>query len=81
MQGVFFRESCRQRAAAEGVAGYVGNRRDGRVEAAFEGDKAAVEHMVAWCREGPPAARVDNLEVHPEEPEGLTSFRVASLRS
>ena len=42
-----------------GVAGWVRNRRDGTVEALVQGDADAVERLVAWCRRGPPAARVD----------------------
>ncbi len=53
VQGVFFRDSCRKMAAAAGVTGWVRNRADGRVEAWLEGDRAAVERMVAWCRQGP----------------------------
>jgi acylphosphatase len=62
VQGVWFRESCRQEAAAAGVSGWVANRPDGRVEAEFEGDEAGVARLVEWCRRGPPRARVDSLE-------------------
>lgn len=80
VQGVFFRDTCQQQATSAGVAGYVANRRDGRVEAVFEGEPDAVERMVEWCRRGPRAARVDALEVEVEPPEGLQSFRVTSSR-
>ena len=76
VQGVFFRDSCRREAVAAGVAGWVRNRRDGRVEAVFEGSPGAVERLVAWCRAGPPRAHVDALEVHDEEPVGETGFAV-----
>ncbi len=76
VQGVFFRDACRRMAAAEGVGGWVRNRADGRVEAWFEGDRAAVERMVAWCRAGPPHARVTGVDVAPEAPVGETRFRV-----
>ncbi len=46
VQGVFFRDSTRQRAEAAGVAGWVANRPDGTVEAVFEGDADAVESLV-----------------------------------
>jgi acylphosphatase len=77
VQGVFFRDSCRREAHAAGVAGWVRNRRDGRVEACFEGEPGAVDRMVAWCHHGPPRARVDAVEVTDEEPQGERSFRVA----
>jgi acylphosphatase len=77
VQGVFFRDTCRRQAVAEGVSGWVTNRADGSVEAVFEGDGAAVEDLVAWCRTGPPAARVESVEVSDEDPTGDTGFRVS----
>jgi acylphosphatase len=76
VQGVFFRDTTRRRAAALGVAGSVRNRPDGAVEAVFEGDPEAVEAMIAFCREGPRGARVDRVEVSAEQPEGLSGFEV-----
>jgi acylphosphatase len=76
VQGVFFRDSTRQRAAAAGVAGWVTNRDDGAVEAVFEGDDGAVERMVDWMRSGPSGAAVEGAEVSEEEPEGLSSFEI-----
>jgi acylphosphatase len=76
VQGVFFRASCAEEARARGLAGWVRNRPDGRVEAAFEGADAQVDAIVAWCRTGPPHARVDDVEVVPEAPTGESDFRV-----
>jgi acylphosphatase len=76
VQGVFFRDSCREEAWRYGVGGWVRNRRDGRVEAAFEGDAESVEALEAWCRIGPPRAAVTAVEVEEEEPIGETSFVV-----
>jgi acylphosphatase len=76
VQGVFFRDSCARRARAEGVAGWIRNRADGRVEAWFEGRPQAVENMVTWCREGPPRADVDGVEVIDEHPASLDAFRI-----
>lgn len=74
VQGVFFRAYTVDEAEARGVAGWVRNTPDGRVEAAFEGKRSAVEAMIAWCREGPPAARVSSVEVAWEEPKGERGF-------
>ncbi len=63
VQGVYFRASVRDQARALGLAGWVMNRRDGTVEAFLEGEKPKIEQMVAWCRQGPPSARVDRVEV------------------
>ena len=76
VQGVWFREACRQEAVARGVTGWVRNREDGRVEAAVEGPTAAVDAVVAWCRTGPPRARVDAVATSVEQPVGETGFRV-----
>ncbi|MGH3499980.1 MAG: acylphosphatase [Nocardioidaceae bacterium] len=70
VQGVFFRDSCRRKAEGAGVRGWVGNRPDGAVEAVFEGEDAAVSALCEWCREGPPQAQVDRVDVSEEEPGG-----------
>ncbi len=66
VQGVFFRAYTRDAAIEAGVRGWVRNLPDGRVEALFEGDTAAVDRMVAWCHEGSPHSRVEAVEVHEE---------------
>jgi acylphosphatase len=77
VQGVGFRYSCRNRAVEAGLGGFVRNRADGRVEAAFEGRPASVEALIAWCRIGPPLASVTAVAVTEEEPVGETSFAVS----
>jgi acylphosphatase len=67
---VFFRASCRRRAADLGLAGWVRNRADGAVEAVFEGEPGAVAAMLDWCREGPPDASVEAVDVSEEPPVG-----------
>ena len=74
VQGVFFRDSTRRLARQHGVAGWVANRRDGAVEAVFEGEADSVERLVAFSRAGPRGARVDSVEVIEEEPEKLLGF-------
>jgi acylphosphatase len=77
VQGVFFRDSTREEAQARGLSGSVTNRDDGAVEAVFEGPREAVEALVAFCREGPSRAHVEDVEVIEEEPEGSSGgFRV-----
>ncbi|HWE57606.1 MAG TPA: acylphosphatase [Acidimicrobiales bacterium] len=78
VQGVGYRQSCADQARRYGVAGWVRNRSDGTVEAVFEGDAAAVAAMVAWCREGPRWAGVEDVETTVETVESLTGFRVAA---
>jgi acylphosphatase len=76
VQGVFFRDTARRRAESAGVAGWISNRPDGAVEAVFEGDPAAVDGLVEFCRRGPSRAEVASVEVEEEEPEGLSGFSV-----
>ena len=74
VQGVTFRASCAQEARRRGVAGWVANRPDGSVEAVFEGPPDDVAAMVAWCRTGPPAARVEGVDVMTEDAQGEQGF-------
>ena len=77
VQGVFFRDSVRQRARACGVDGLVRNRPDGTVEAVFEGPPDAVDALVRFCETGPRGARVSRVEVAEEPPEGLDGFGIS----
>jgi acylphosphatase len=77
VQGVFFRDSVRRLAQQRGVSGWVRNNRDGTVEAVFEGEPDAVDALVDFCRRGPRGAAVEHVDVHDEEPEGLTGFDVS----
>jgi acylphosphatase len=76
VQGVFFRDSTRQRANAHGVAGWVCNRSDGAVEAVLEGPPEAVDRVLRFLETGPRHASVDHVDVTEEPPEGLTGFSV-----
>jgi len=59
VQGVGYRAWVEYQAKASGLEGWVRNRRDGSVEAVFAGRPKIVAEMVALCRHGPPAARVE----------------------
>lgn len=63
VQGVYFRASTKDAAVRWGVRGYVRNLHDGRVEAVLQGDRSAVERVVAFMREGPPGAHVEAADV------------------
>ena len=70
VQGVFFRQALRAEAEKGGVAGWVRNLDDGRVEAVAEGPAEAVDSLAEWCRHGPAGARVSGLDVSEEKPSG-----------
>lgn len=76
VQGVFFRDGCRQQATRHGVVGWVRNTNNGSVEALFEGEPDAVDALVNWCRTGPPHANVAGVEMYEQEPQGVRDFRV-----
>ena len=76
VQGVFYRATCADLARERGLAGFIRNLLDGRVEAVFEGDDAAVDEMVAWSKEGTAWSRVDAIEIVGETPAGERAFRV-----
>ncbi len=77
VQGVFFRMETKRAAQRFGVFGWVRNRRDGTVEALFEGDKHQVDAMLAWCNAGPPHAHVIEAKVDREEYAGeFDSFEI-----
>ena len=76
VQGVWFRESCREQAVALGVSGRVRNCVDGTVEGVFEGPPAAVERLLTWCRTGPSRASVDSVTTTDEIAVGEQGFQV-----
>jgi acylphosphatase len=74
VQGVFFRVETGERARSLGLAGWVRNNPDGTVEAVFQGDRDRVDSMLAWCRRGPAAARVEDVDVEWMEPRDEDGF-------
>jgi acylphosphatase len=70
VQGVIYRYSTRRQAEGLGVHGWVRNTADGSVEGLFEGRETQVRALLDWCRQGPPAARVSEIDVLWEEFRG-----------
>ena len=70
VQGVWYRASTRQEACALELVGWVRNLRDGRVEVLAEGPREALEALLRWCHEGPPAATVVEVDVNWSESSG-----------
>jgi acylphosphatase len=63
VQGVFYRQSTKEKAQSLGIVGWVRNQDDGSVALEALGPRDAVERLIAWCRQGPPSARVDSIDV------------------
>ena len=78
VQGVGFRAWVVRRATSMGIDGYVRNEADGTVLVEAEGEREALERLVEQCRRGPPAARVERVEV--EWGESIGEFRGFEVR-
>lgn len=77
VQGVFFRLETKHAAEGYGVFGWVRNRRDGTVEAVFEGSEKNVMSILEWCKKGPPIAKVSRVDVEWEDYIGeFNSFEI-----
>ena len=67
VQGVYFRSETQRAAENNEVFGWVKNRRDGKVEALFEGDEDDVRNVLDWCRDGSTYSQVKDVKVEWEE--------------
>ena len=77
VQGVYYRGFTAEVADALGLTGWVRNLPDRRVEAVFEGEREAIEAAIRKCHEGPPAARVSDIDITWEDRlEGVTDFSI-----
>ena len=76
VQGVFFRDTLRALAERHSVAGWARNTPEGTVETVLEGDDDALARVSAFAREGPEGARVERVDEHAEEPQGLSGFSI-----
>lgn len=77
VQGVYYRASALQEAQKLGLTGWVRNCPDGSVEAVAEGPWDKIDGLIAWCKNGPPGARVTGVDVRWECPEN--TFRGFSI--
>ena len=78
VQGVFFRSTSRHQAMRLGLGGWAKNRRDGKVEIVVEVENEAIADFIQWCYQGPPGARVDDMDLAWEEYTG--EFKAFSIR-
>lgn len=74
VQGVGYRAALQRTAQANGISGWVRNRRDGSVEAIVQGSPEDIERVLAWARRGPPAARVSELKADPAQGEFVRPY-------
>jgi acylphosphatase len=76
VQGVFYRAWTQDQARSLGITGWVRNATDGSVKAHIEGEEAAVEQMLERMHDGPPGARVEEVEARETGVEWLDRFEV-----
>jgi acylphosphatase len=76
VQGVFYRQSTKQKARQLGISGYVKNEKDGTVFVDAIGPLDKLDELIAWCQKGPPSASVKNVEVKYSE---IGSKQVSNL--
>lgn len=76
VQGVWYRKHTLEEAVRLGVRGWVRNAPNGDVLIEAAGDPEALRQFTAWCRQGPPMARVDQVEVAEAHDPGYSDFRI-----
>ncbi|MBD0279827.1 MAG: acylphosphatase [Bacteroidota bacterium] len=76
VQGVFYRASAQEEAAALGLTGWIKNTREGDVEVMVQGDAEAVRKFIDWCRQGPPRAMVTDVITTEKEAQPFDGFRI-----
>lgn len=70
VQGVFFRENTKKKAAEFELSGFVKNLQNGKVEAVFEGEKEKIEKIIQWMEKGPKTAQIKNIEINRQNYQG-----------
>jgi len=75
VQGVFYRASTVEKARTLGLKGFVQNEPDGSVYIEAEGDDGALQSLLAWCRQGPPRARVSDVTATEGPLRNFADFR------
>ncbi|MFT3824568.1 MAG: acylphosphatase [Chitinophagaceae bacterium] len=76
VQGVYYRQSTKEKALELGLTGIVQNQPDGSVHIMATGTGAQLNQLVAWCKQGPSRAVVTGVQVEVKEPHGFDGFSV-----
>ena len=76
VQGVFFRQSTREKARSLNIKGTVSNQPDGSVKIIASGTKEQMDELINWCRQGPPKARVDIVTATEIDEQEFTDFTI-----
>ncbi|OLS25427.1 MAG: Acylphosphatase [Candidatus Heimdallarchaeota archaeon LC_2] len=77
VQGVFYRTSAIKEAKMLTIVGWIKNRSDSSVECIAEGTRSNLEKFISWCKNGPPHAKVERIDVEWLEPTNeFTNFEI-----
>lgn len=76
VQGVFFRASTRDKARELGLTGFVKNESDGSVYIEAAGKEQKLKEFLAWCKQGPKNAEVEDLKFTEAPPRQFSSFEI-----
>ena len=77
VQGIFFRQFCKESADKLGLKGFIRNLKDGDVEIVLEGGGNSVEKMIKLCKKGPPHAQIKNIAVEEKNFSGeFNKFKI-----
>lgn len=76
VQGVFYRQSTKEKALELGITGSVKNQPDGSVWIQATGSPDQLHQLIAWCRQGPPRAAVTSVQVETMEPRAFIGFTI-----
>lgn len=76
VQGVFFRAEAKRKADELGIVGFARNDPDGTVYIEAQGEEAALRMFVEWCRQGPPRAKVERVDVKEGSGKQFSDFSI-----
>jgi acylphosphatase len=74
VQGVYYRQSTKEKALELGVSGVVKNLPDGNVHILATGTADQLNELVHWCKQGPAHAKVSSVQVEPLDRQVFMSF-------
>ena len=76
VQGVFYRATAKDIADQFGIKGWVRNLPNNNVEITATAAEELLQEFIAWCKEGPPRAKVDGVIVEELNLEEFNGFRI-----
>ncbi|NML21033.1 acylphosphatase [Pseudoflavitalea sp. G-6-1-2] len=76
VQGVYYRQSTKEKALQLGITGYVKNQPDGSVKILASGTTEQLLQLVMWCKQGPARAEVASVDVETVAPHAFFGFSI-----